>query len=339
MENKRALGYLRTCFNRCCKYYFSGRGSRASTTRRRNCSYLFSQLVFMLRHGFLQLWNLCLLLLDDAPQMFDAVMVGQLVFGHLKPARSQENRGFNIREHWLLLLILVELLLGISTRQLVTHPHPSSQLTGLLGLCSQSLRCDCSWSSRRVAVQPKPALSQLIWSLDSMLRMMRGTGRRWASVTTVRSTGQICCWANHCVIQALQKACSQCGACTGSSRTPLHIGHSRSSSTSPWNLVTSYPMVHHWEPRPPERHKNRFSRNLTASEHKLWMFDMNTSAYLTHKRPQMLPFSSRCSADTSCREEIKRSASEGTQTLPAKNKTKISVTLVIQFNNIERNFY
>lgn len=93
-----------------------------------------------------------------------------------------------------------------------THPHPSSQLTGLLGLCSQSLRCDCSWSSRRVAMQPKPALSQLIWSLDSMLRMMRGTGRRWASVTTVRSTGHICCWANHCVIQALQKACSQCGA-------------------------------------------------------------------------------------------------------------------------------
>lgn len=93
-----------------------------------------------------------------------------------------------------------------------THPHPSSQLTGLLGLCSQSLRCDCSWSSRSVAVQPKPALSQLIWSLDSMLRMMRGTGRRWANVTTVRSTGQICCWANHCVIQALQNACSQCGA-------------------------------------------------------------------------------------------------------------------------------
>lgn len=93
-----------------------------------------------------------------------------------------------------------------------THPHPSSQLTGLLGLCSQSLRCDCSWSSRSVAVQPKPALSQLIWSLESMLRIMRGTGRRWASVTTVRSTGQICCWANHWVIQALQNACSQCGA-------------------------------------------------------------------------------------------------------------------------------
>lgn len=94
----------------------------------------------------------------------------------------------------------------------VTHPHPSSQLTGLLGLCSQSLRCDCSWSSRSVAIQPKLALSQLICSLDSMLRMMRGTGRRWASVTTVRSTGQICCCANHCVIHALQKACSQCGA-------------------------------------------------------------------------------------------------------------------------------
>lgn len=95
------------------------------------------------------------------------------------------------------------------------HPHPSSQLTGLLGLCSQSLRCDCSWSSRSVAVQPKPALSQLICSLDSMLRMMRGTGRRCASVTTVRSTGQICCWANHWVMQALQNACSQCGAWEG----------------------------------------------------------------------------------------------------------------------------
>lgn len=101
------------------------------------------------------------------------------------------------------------------TRAMITHPHPSSQLTGLLGLCSQSFRWDGSWSSRRVAVHPKPALSQLIWSLDSMLRMMRGTGRRWARVTTVRSTGQICCWANHCVIHALQNACSQCGAWNG----------------------------------------------------------------------------------------------------------------------------
>ena len=99
------------------------------------------------------------------------------------------------------------------TRGSATHPQPSSQFTGLLGLCSQSLRCDCSWSRRSVAVQPKPALSQPICSLDSMLRIMRGTGRRWASVTTVRSTGQICCCANHCVMQALQKACSQCGAC------------------------------------------------------------------------------------------------------------------------------
>lgn len=93
-----------------------------------------------------------------------------------------------------------------------SYPQPSSHVTGRLGLCSQSLRCDCSWSSRRVAVQPKPALSQEICSLESMLRMIRGTGRRWARVTTVRSTGQICCCANHCVMQALQKACSQCGA-------------------------------------------------------------------------------------------------------------------------------
>lgn len=93
-----------------------------------------------------------------------------------------------------------------------THPQPSSQVTGRLGLCSQSLRCDCSWSRRSVAVQPNPALSHEICSLESMFRMMRGTGRRWASVTTVRSTGQICCCANHCVMQALQKACSQCGA-------------------------------------------------------------------------------------------------------------------------------
>lgn len=35
-----------------------------------------------------------------------------------------------------------------------TYPHPSSQLTGLLGLCSQSLRWDCSWSNLSVAVQP-----------------------------------------------------------------------------------------------------------------------------------------------------------------------------------------
>lgn len=108
--------------------------------------------------------------------------------------------------------LIIDVPEGYDALFLSTHPHPSSQLTGLLGLCSQSLRCDCSWSSRSVAVQPKPALSQLIWSLDSMLRMMRGTGRRWASVTTVRSTGHICCWANHCVMQALQKACSQCGA-------------------------------------------------------------------------------------------------------------------------------
>lgn len=47
-------------------------------------SHLFSQLVLMFCYSFLQLWNLCLLLLNDAPQVFDAVVVGQLVFGHLK---------------------------------------------------------------------------------------------------------------------------------------------------------------------------------------------------------------------------------------------------------------
>lgn len=104
-----------------------------------------------------------------------------------------------------------------------THPQPSSHVTGRLGLCSQSLRCDCSWSRRRVAVQPKPALSQEICSLESMLRMMRGTGRRWARVTTVRSTGQICCWANHCVMQALQKACSQCGAWENAHRLACNL--------------------------------------------------------------------------------------------------------------------
>lgn len=32
---------------------------------------------------------------------------------------------------------------------------------------------------------------------------------------------------------------------TGSSKTPLQIGQIRSSSTSPWKRVTSYPMSHH----------------------------------------------------------------------------------------------
>lgn len=43
-------------------------------------------------------------------------------------------------------------------------------------------------------------------------------------------------------------SCRERLACTGSSSTPLHMGHSRSSSTSPWNLATSYPMVHYWNP-------------------------------------------------------------------------------------------
>lgn len=67
-------------------------------------------------------------------------------------------------------------------------------------------------SSRTTAVQPKTALSQVICSLESMFRMIRGTGRRWATVTTLRSTGHVCCCENHWVMQALQKACSQCGA-------------------------------------------------------------------------------------------------------------------------------
>lgn len=44
--------------------------------------------MFMLRHGFLQLGDLGLLLLNDAAQVFDAVVVRQLVFGHLQPAGS-----------------------------------------------------------------------------------------------------------------------------------------------------------------------------------------------------------------------------------------------------------
>lgn len=46
----------------------------------------------MLCHSFLQLRNLCLLLLDNTSQVFDAVVVWQLVFGHLKPARVRDIR-------------------------------------------------------------------------------------------------------------------------------------------------------------------------------------------------------------------------------------------------------
>lgn len=47
--------------------------------------HLFSQLVFMFGHSFLQVGDLGLLLLDNTPQVFDAVVVGQLVLGHLQP--------------------------------------------------------------------------------------------------------------------------------------------------------------------------------------------------------------------------------------------------------------
>lgn len=63
-----------------CKVFHS------QSQRAGQSSHLFSQLVLMFCYSFLQLWNLCLLLLNDAPQVFDAVVVGQLVFGHLEAA-------------------------------------------------------------------------------------------------------------------------------------------------------------------------------------------------------------------------------------------------------------
>lgn len=54
------------------------------------CSYLFPQLVFMFCYSFFQLWNFSLLLLDNAPQVFNTVMIGQLIFGHFKPARVRK---------------------------------------------------------------------------------------------------------------------------------------------------------------------------------------------------------------------------------------------------------
>lgn len=74
-----------------------------------------------------------------------------------------------------------------------SHPQPCSQVTGRFGLCSQSLRWDMRLSRRTTALQPNTALSQAICSFDSMFRMIRGTGRRWATVTTLRSTGHVCC--------------------------------------------------------------------------------------------------------------------------------------------------
>lgn len=63
----------------------------------------------MFCHSFLQLWNLCFLLLDDAPQVFDAVMVGQLIFGHLKSASVRKSKKLKQPEFlsWRNLLILV----------------------------------------------------------------------------------------------------------------------------------------------------------------------------------------------------------------------------------------
>lgn len=56
-------------------------------------SYLFPQLMLMLSHGFLQLGDLCLLLLNNTSQVFDAVVVRQLIFGHLEPAGSGRASG------------------------------------------------------------------------------------------------------------------------------------------------------------------------------------------------------------------------------------------------------
>lgn len=46
--------------------------------------------MFMLGHGFLQLGDLCLLLLNNTSQVFDTVVVRQLVLGHLEPVRAAQ---------------------------------------------------------------------------------------------------------------------------------------------------------------------------------------------------------------------------------------------------------
>ncbi|TNN57231.1 hypothetical protein EYF80_032565 [Liparis tanakae] len=56
------------------------RSTRTSGTEARDKVHITIQILETIR-------NLCLLLLDDAPQVFDAVMVGDFIFGHLKPAR------------------------------------------------------------------------------------------------------------------------------------------------------------------------------------------------------------------------------------------------------------
>lgn len=72
---------------------------------------------------------------------------------------------------------------------------------------------------------------------------IRGTGRRFVVVIAFRSTGQVGCRDSHSVMHARQNACSQTAACSGSSKTPAQIGHTSSSSTSPWNRVSSYPIL------------------------------------------------------------------------------------------------
>ena len=51
-------------------------------------------------------------------------------------------------------------------------------------------------------------------------------------------------------MQPIQKACSHSGAWSGSSSTPLQIGHNSSSSTSPINRATSYPILYNVHSRP-----------------------------------------------------------------------------------------
>lgn len=95
----------------------------------------------------------------------------------------------------------------------MTRPQPCSQGTGLLGLCSQDSLCDARQSSFTITLQPNWALSHDIWSRASKLRRMRGTGFSWAVVMDCLSTGHVCCWDSHCLMQPWQNACSHWGAC------------------------------------------------------------------------------------------------------------------------------
>lgn len=116
--------------------------------------------------------------------------------------------------------------------------------------------------------------------------------------------------------------------CTGSSSTPLHMGHSRSSSTSPWNLVTSYPMVHHWDPPPPHQHDRTLGFNHGSFQwdkrQRYTVEDIWHPTYLTHKsHVMMVPFSSGCVDGTSCQSEIVCLTKEA-QTQPVKEWTQIA---------------